>query len=146
MTLVKSNLRTYSGLITFDTFLERFEYLSLDGKVAEDTLGFMRYFAQQFYASPEWKRIRDKVIIRDTGWDLGVEGYMIHGPIYIHHIDPITRLDVQNFTSKLTSLENLICCSYDTHQAIHYGNVARLPREPIIRKPNDTCPWKSQEV
>lgn len=140
---ILSNLRTYSGMLEFSTFEDRFNYLALDGIIADDTLGFMRYLAQQFYASPDWKRIRDQVIIRDNGCDLGVDGYIIHGPVYIHHIDPITRLDLQNWNRKLTDLNNLVCCSYDTHQAIHYGNTARLPKDPIVRRPNDTCPWKN---
>ena len=120
--------RSYEEMLKFTTFDERFTYLALNGKIAEDTLGYMRYLAQRFYTSDDWKRIRDHVIERDNGCELGVDGYIIRGPIYIHHINPISRLD--------------ICCSYDVHQAIHYGNLDRLPRDPVERRPNDTCPWK----
>lgn len=142
MTNSSPEFKSYSELIKLKTFDERFEYLALNGTVAEDTLGYMRYLAQRFYATPEWKQIRDKVIERDNGCELGVDGYFIHGAIYIHHINPITRLDIQYGTDLLRDLDNLICCSYDVHQAIHYGNKDRIPRDPVVRRPNDTCPWK----
>lgn len=134
--------RSYEEMLKFTTFDERFTYLALNGKIAEDTLGYMRYFAQRFYTSDDWKRIRDHVIERDNGCELGVGGYIIRGPIYIHHINPISRLDIQNWTHRLRDPNNLVCCSYDVHQAIHYGNLDRLPRDPVERRPNDTCPWK----
>lgn len=135
--------KTYTGMLQFDTFEERFNYLALDGVIGEDTLGFMRYFAQRWYASPEWKQLRDKIILRDNGCELGVPGWTIFGKVYVHHIEPITRLDIQNMSSKLRNPDNLVCCSYDVHQAIHYGNLDRLPTTLVERKPNDTCPWKN---
>lgn len=142
MTNSVPDFRSYSEMIKLPTFDERFKYLALNGKLAEDTLGYMRYLAQRFYASDEWRRIKDSIIERDNGCELGIDGFIIRGPIYIHHINPITRLDVKMWSSRLRDPENLICCSYNVHQAIHYGNKDRLPRDPIERRPNDTCPWK----
>ena len=139
---MNTDIRTYEGMLQFDTFDERFKYLALDGKIGGVTLGFMRYFVQRWYQSTEWKQLRDRIILRDNGCELGVPGYTICGRIYIHHIEPITRLDIQNMTAKLSDPNNLVCCSYDVHQAIHYGNLDRIPKEPIERRPNDTCPWK----
>lgn len=135
-------MRSYSELILLPTFAERFEYLRLDGVVGEDTFGFDRYLNQQFYHSQEWKRIRDQVIIRDNGCDLGIDGYFIRGRIYIHHMNPITAKDVLRHSAILLNPEFLICVSHDTHNAIHYGDVNKLQRDPVIRRPNDTCPWK----
>ena len=71
--------RCYSELITLSTFEERFEYLRLDSIVGVDTFGFDRYLNQMIYKTNEWKFVRDEVIIRDNGCDLGVEGYEISG-------------------------------------------------------------------
>lgn len=135
-------IRTYSELIGYKTFLERFRYLVLNGKVGTSTFGHDRYLNQIFYSSPEWKKTRRRVIIRDEGRDLGVEGYDIHGTIYVHHINPITAEDIENRDSKLFDMDNLICCSGRTHEAITYGCEDLLPTDPIVRRPNDTCPWK----
>lgn len=135
-------IRSYSELILLPSFQERFEYLKLDGNVGEDTLGFDRYLNQNFYHSPEWKKIRDLVIVRDNGCDLGVEGYYIRNRIYIHHMNPITATDILRHSGLVVDPEFLICVSHDTHNAIHYGDASKLQREPIIRRPNDTCPWK----
>lgn len=135
-------LRTYSELILLPTFKERFEYLKLDGVVGEDTFGFDRYLNQQFYHSQEWKRIRDQVIVRDNGCDLGIDGYFIRGHIYIHHMNPISVHDIIRHSGYSISPEYLVCVSQDTHNAIHYGDASKLQREPIVRRPNDTCPWK----
>jgi hypothetical protein len=135
-------LRTYSELILLPTFDERFEYLKLDGVIGEDTFGFDRYLNQQFYHSQEWKRIRDQVIVRDNGCDLGIDGYFIRGRIYIHHMNPITVHDIIRHSSFSVSPEYLICVSQETHNAIHYGDASKLQRELVIRRPNDTCPWK----
>lgn len=148
ITAVKRNtrsmmIRSYSELITFDTFLDRFNYLKLNGKVGAETFGWSRYLNQAFYASPEWKKTRRRVIIRDEGCDLGLEGYNIYGTIYVHHINPITPEDIDNRDPKLFSMDNLVCVSYRTHEAITYGNEELLLTDPIIRRPNDMCPWKN---
>lgn len=134
--------RTYSELILLQTFLDRFEYLRLDGSVGMQTFGFDRYLNQDFYRSTEWKRIRDQVIIRDDGCDLGIPGYYIRGRVYIHHLNPITQDDLIRQRGLLLDPENLICVSHETHNAIHYGDATLLEKEPIERRPNDTCPWK----
>lgn len=138
----KSGIRTYSELIQLDTFEERFEYLKVNGKVGEDTFGFDRYLNQVFYRSKEWKRIRDQVIFRDNGCDLGVEGYDIYGKIIIHHMNPIRVDDIRHSSEFLLDPEYLICTKLETHNAIHYGDADLIPSAPIERKPNDTCPWK----
>lgn len=136
-------VRTYSELILLPSFQERYEYLKLDGIVGEDTFGFDRYLNQQFYRSAEWKRIRDLVIVRDNGCDLGIDGYFIQGRVYIHHMNPISQKDIISKTNLLIDPEYLICVSHDTHNAIHYGDEKLLRRDPIERRPNDTCPWKT---
>lgn len=135
-------IRTYSELILLPTFEERFEYLRLDGRVGEDTFGFDRYLNQLFYRSYEWRKIRDYVIIRDNGCDLGVEGYNIYGKVLIHHMNPITARDIERRTDLLLDPEYLICVTHDTHNAIHYGDENLIIKAPIERRPNDTCPWK----
>ena len=134
---------TYSELVKLPTFEERYDYLKLNGRIGEDTFGYTRYLNQIFYKSKEWKEIRNRVILRDNGCDLGVEGYEIPGRVYIHHINPITERDILDRTEYLLSPEYLICVSYETHNAIHYGSL--VPREPdvIVRRPYDTCPWKT---
>lgn len=135
--------RRYSELIRFPTFEERFEYLKLSGHVGFDTFGFDRYMNQMFYQSTEWKQFRNHIIIRDNGCDLGIADRQIGGRIYIHHITPITPDDFKRGSSSLLDPENAICVSFNTHQAIHYGDKTLLtPSMPIERRANDTCPWK----
>lgn len=134
--------RTYSELITLETFEERFKYLQLKGSVGIDTFGFDRYLNQVFYKSKEWKDVRDFVIIRDNGCDLAVEGYSIYGRAIIHHMNPISKEDVLSRADILLNPEFLVCTSLMTHNAIHYGSEDLLPRAPIVRTPNDTCPWR----
>ena len=137
------NIKTYSELITFPTFEERYRYLKLDGVVGEDTFGFDRYLNQEFYQrDQEWKRIRDFVIIRDQGCDLGVEGREISGKILVHHMNPITKDDILKRSEFLLNPEYLICTLKSTHDAIHYGDENLLMKGPVERKPNDTCPWR----
>lgn len=136
------NIRTYSELITFPTFEERFKYLRLDGAVGKETFGFDRYLNQIFYGSQEWKKIRDFVIIRDNGCDLGVEGYDIPGRVIIHHMNPITTDDIAKRSKFLLDPEFLICTVHNTHNAIHYGDESLLITAPIERSRFDTCPWR----
>lgn len=138
------NIKTYSELITLPTFKDRYRYLRLTGSVGEETFGFDRYLNQVFYRSDKWKTIRDKVIIRDNGCDLGIEGYEIYGKIIIHHMNPITFNDIEHNTDFLLNPEYLICTTHNTHNAIHYGDESLLIQEPIVRTKNDTCPWKQK--
>lgn len=142
MVMKMKNIKTYSELITLPTFKERYKYLQLSGSVGEETFGFDRYVNQKFYGSQEWKRVRDFVIIRDNGCDLGVEGYDIHGKILIHHMNPIRIDDIRFLSEYLMNPEYLISTTLSTHNAIHYGDESLLMAEPIERTPNDTCPWK----
>ena len=136
------SIRTYSELITIPTFEERFEYLQLKGSVGKDTFGYDRYLNQVLYRSPEWKRLRNQIIIRDCGCDLACEGYDIHRKVLIHHLNPITVEDVLTRSRKVFDPDNLVCVSHNTHNAIHYGDVDLLVTGPIIRTKNDTCPWR----
>ena len=138
----KMIIRTYSELITLPTFEDRYHYLQLNGAVGKDTFGFDRYINQQFYRSKEWQRIRDEEIIRDNACDLGMEGYEIHGRIYVHHMNPIMVQDIQSNSDYLMNPEFLICTTHRTHNAIHYGDENLLARAPIERTKNDTCPWR----
>ena len=135
-------IRTYSELIKLPTFEERFQYLKLDGDVGVETFGFDRYLNQAFYSSDEWKSIRNKVIIRDNGCDLGIEGREIYKRIIIHHMNTITKEDLLYRTEYLLNPEYMICTMKNTHDAIHYGDENLLFKEPVERKPNDTCPWR----
>lgn len=136
-------IRTYTELSRLKTFDERFEYLQLKGVVGRETFGFDRIFNQKFYTSDEWRRVRDEVIVRDNGCDLGVEGYEILGRrMIIHHINPITMDDIANGSPALLDPENLITTIHPTHNAIHYGDKNLLIRAPIERRKYDTCPWR----
>lgn len=135
-------IKCYSELITLPTFKERFNYLRLKGSVGEATFQFNRYLNQSFYRSAEWKRIRNEIIVRDNGCDLGCDGYEIHRGIIIHHINPISIDDILKRRSVLFDPENLISTVHLTHNAIHYGDESLLMVEPIERSANDTCPWK----
>lgn len=136
-------IRTYKELIRLPTFEERFRYLKLSGRVGEATFGYDRYINQLLYNSPEWKRLRDKIIVRDGACDLGVVGYELYGDVTIHHMNPITLEDIEQQSNKVWNPEFLICTSGSTtHKAIHYGNEQLLMKKPVIRRPNDVCPWK----
>lgn len=135
-------IKTYSDLSALKTFKERYEYLRLGGSVGKDTFGFDRYLNQLFYRSASWKRIRDEVIIRDNGCDLGIDGYEIYGKIFIHHMNPISIQDIKTGSDILLNPEYLITTTQSTHNAIHYGDASLLPQEPIQRTKNDTCPWR----
>lgn len=139
---MKSKLRTYTELKQLKTFEERYEYLKLDGQVGIDTFGFDRYLNQAFYRSPEWKSVRNQVIVRDNGCDLGIEGREIHTKILVHHMNPITKEDVLNRSDLLLNPEYLITTVKRTHDAIHYGDSETLIKDPIERTANDTCPWR----
>ena len=138
-----NKLRTYTELNKLKTFKERFEYLKLDNVVGEETFGFDRWLNQQFYKSKEWRRIRDYVIARDFGCDLGAPDHeIIDERILIHHINPITKEDIINNTDFLLNPEYLITTINNTHQAIHYGNDEMLVKAPVTRYKNDQCPWR----
>ena len=140
--MMMTNIRTYSELIALNTFEERFTYLKLDGSIGKETFGFDRYINQAFYDSQDWKKRKDNVIIRDNGCDLGIDGYEIHGRIYVHHMNPISIEDILYKTDYLINPEYLISTTHLTHNAIHYGDETLLIKAPICRSKNDTCPWK----
>lgn len=135
-------IRTYSKLALLGTFEERFDYLKLGSRVGEMTFGYERYLNQIFYQDALWKTARQKAIIRDSACDLGLDGFNIYGTIFVHHINPISKQDIINRDPKLFDLENLICCSSETHNAIHYGDMLSVISAPIERYSGDTCPWK----
>lgn len=135
-------IRTYSELIKIPTFEERYRYLRLYGVVGKDTFGFDRYLNQLFYTSELWRSVRDQVIIRDNGCDLGLESYNIFDRIIVHHMNPITVEDLEEASDYLLNPEFLITTSLNTHNAIHYGDEKLLIKSPIERSMNDTCPWR----
>ena len=137
-------IRTYDELTTFKTYEERVRYLRVKQKVAKETFGANRYLNQAFYKSPEWLSIRNRIIIRDLGCDLGLEGYEINDePVYIHHMNPITEEDIINRSEFLLNPKYLICVTKTTHDLIHYGSDILLQSSIIQeRRENDTCPWK----
>lgn len=136
-------IRTYSELKDIPTFKERYKYLKLSGTVGLDIFGFDRYLNQTFYRSPEYRKIRQEVILRDNGCDLGLDGYEIFGKILVHHMNPITKRDILERSDYALNPEYLICVSHNTHNAIHYGDESLLQLDiPIVRKPNDQAPWR----
>ena len=143
MVILMKSIRSYSEMRRLSTFEERFSYLKLDGKVGEETFGYDRYINQILYKSGKWRdQIRNKIIIRDGGCDLGIEGREIHGPVIIHHINPITVEDILNENPMVFDPDNLVCVSPMTHNAIHYSDESILIKDPVSRTRNDTCPWK----
>ncbi len=137
-----TTIKCYSELVRLPTFKERYEYLRLNGVVGKETFGFDRYMNQFFYRSSEWRRIRDLVITRDNGCDLGIPGREIFSRILIHHMNPIEPEDIRSHSEIILDPEYLITTIHDTHLAIHYGDEHQLLQEPVERRPNDTCPWK----
>jgi hypothetical protein len=137
-----TTIKCYSELILLPTFQARYQYLRLNGEIGKETFGFDRYMNQFFYRSPEWRRVRDFVISRDEGCDLGIPGREIFGRVIIHHMNPIRPEDIRNRSELLLNPEYLITTIHDTHLAIHYGDEHLLLQEPVERRPNDTCPWK----
>lgn len=137
-----TDIKCYSELMLLPTFQARYQYLRLNGEVGKETFGFDRYMNQFFYRSPEWRRVRDFVITRDEGCDLGIPGREIFGRIVIHHMNPIRPEDIRNRSDLLLDPEYLITTIHGTHLAIHYGDEHLLFQEPVERRPNDTCPWK----
>ena len=134
--------KRYSTMIQLEKFLDRYEYLKLIGIVGEETFGYDRYINQQLYRSKEWRDIRHKVIVRDEACDLAHSDFPLKGKIIIHHINPITISDIEDANPKVFDLDNLVCVSMNTHNAIHYGDEELLPHDPIERTPFDTCPWR----
>jgi hypothetical protein len=134
-------IRTYSELKRFETLEERFEYLKLHGRVGQSTFGFDRYMNQQFYTSREWRQVRQKVIVRDNGCDLGIDGYEIHNGLYIHHMNPMTVEDISSGHPTILDPEYLITVTHKTHNAVHYGDASLLARGVVQRKAGDTKLW-----
>lgn len=137
------SIKCYSELITIPTFIERYQYLKIGGRVGSDTFGHDRYLNQILYHSDEWHEFRDWIIIRDNGCDLACPGFELHDRIIIHHIDPITVDDVIRRHPKIFDPENVISTCLNTHNAIHYGDESKLLLLPIERSQHDTCPWRS---
>lgn len=136
-------IKTYSELIQLPTFEERYRYLRLGGRVGEETFGFDRFLNQYLYQrSQKWKRVRDEVIIRDNGCDLGIAGREIYDRILVHHMNPVTMDDLMRDNEDIFNPEYLISTTHNTHNAIHYGDESLLITAPVERSKNDTCPWR----
>lgn len=134
-------IRTYSELRQLHTFEERYHYLALQGVVGQTTFGFDRHMNQKFYTSREWKLVRDEVIVRDNGCDLGVDGHEVYGKLYIHHMNPMVVADIVHGNDDILDPEFLITTTHRTHNAIHYGDERLLPRPLVARRPGDTKLW-----
>lgn len=139
--MTSSLIRSYSELRNLLTYEERFEYLVLGGQVGYATFGFDRHINQTFYTSREWKRVRDFVITRDEGCDLGIPGYEIHTGVLIHHINPMEAADIIHGEDWILNPEYLITTTHRTHNAIHYGAASMLPKTVVAREPGDTKLW-----
>lgn len=147
MMMATGPIKTYTEMLQYTTFQDRFNYLKLDGRIGEETFGnySRRWLNQRFYQSPEWQMIKQQVLIRDNGCDMALQEYeLINNKIYVHHMNPITEDDIINHTSFLTNPEYLVCVSFETHNAIHFGdlNVARIAKDPAQRYPGDQCLWR----
>lgn len=138
------SIKRYSELKKLKTLRERYEYLKLTGRVGEETFGHDRFLNQMLYKSKRWIEARDKVLIRDNGNDMGLEGYEIKGTMIIHHMNPVTSQDLLEEKDWVYDPEYLITVSERTHSAIHYSTEDLLPKDPIIRTKNDTCLWKKK--
>lgn len=139
--------RTYTELISFKTFEDRFEYLKCNSPIGLSSFGYDRYLNQTFYKSPEWRSFRHRVISRDGGCDLGIEGHDIPKYAVIHHINPITADDVINRSPAIFDLDNVITVSSETHRAIHFGDLTSIQDSTLTERfVNDTCPWKSGDT
>jgi len=138
---MSTRIRSYSELIELETFEERFKYLALHGQVGCETFGFDRWVNQNFYMSRDWRRVRRDVIIRDGSCDLGIEDREIHGRLIVHHMNPLTQRDIEYGTRMALDLDNLICTTHETHNAIHYGNASLLAKPHVPRRPGDTKLW-----
>jgi hypothetical protein len=137
--------RSYSELIRIEDFEERFQYLSLNGMVGEQTFGFERHMNQAFYRSMEWRRKREEVLARDWGMDLAHPDYPVRGAPHIHHMNPIRVEDLMHGNEDiLLNIENLITVSHRTHNAIHYGDASLIPKDYEPRRPGDTTLWSSR--
>ena len=134
-------IRTYSELRRLETFEERYSYLTIGGQVGHSTFGFDRWVNQGFYRSREWKEVRNQVILRDYGRDLGVPGYEIYSDLLVHHMNPMSAEDIITAEDMILNPEFLITTSFQTHNAIHFGDESLLPRGPIVRQPGDTTLW-----
>lgn len=133
--------KTYSELIRFSTFKDRFDYLKLNGSVGAETFGYDRYLNQALYRSYEWRKFRRDIIARDRGCDLGIDGFDIKSRLIVHHINPITLEQIENRDPMIFDPNNVICVSHNTHEAIHYGDESLLPKDPITRFSGDTKLW-----
>lgn len=136
------NRRSYQELLQLSTFEERYNYLRLYGKVGIETFGFDRWLNQRFYTSIEWKQLRNKIIIRDEGCDLGILTMPCFGRAIVHHMNPITEEELIHGDESIFNPNNLILCSLQTHNAIHYGDLSKIQKNVVERHVNDTCPWK----
>lgn len=134
-------MRTYSTMLQYGTFEERYQYLALRGNVGESTFGFDRWLNQQFYTSRNWRRLREQIIIRDNGCDLAMPGYEVMARPTIHHLNPLDVDDIVHGTDAALDPENLVLVSHGTHNAIHYGDESLLPRPLVARAPGDTRLW-----
>lgn len=136
-------MKTYTELSALKTFEERFNYLKTKSSIGVETFGGDRYLNQVLYKSKEWRELRNRVILRDNGCDLGVSGHeLASGQITVHHMNPITIEDVLNRNPDIFNPEYLISVSHSTHKFLHYGDLESVQKGPAIREPNDTCPWK----
>lgn len=137
-----NNIRTYSELVQLSTFLERYNYLKVGSGVGDVTFGSRRYMNQILYKTDRWLKLRNKVIVRDNGCDLGIEGREIMVRLTVHHMNPITIEDILSDSPFVWNPEYLITSGDMTHKAIHYSDERILLQEPTIRREYDTCPWK----
>ena len=138
-------MKSYTELLRIPSFVARYEYLKLSKRIGEETFGYDRYLNQALYSSRRWRSVRDKVLIRDNGCDMAHPDYPIGYKVFVHHMNPISIEDIEDERGFVFDPEYLVCVSNSVHNAIHFGDSSLLPKEPVIRRPNDTCPWRRKE-
>lgn len=138
---MERRIRTVAELFSFLTFEERLRYLQCVESVGDWKFGSIRVLNQQFYSSKEWKEVRNTVILRDWGCDLGCSDRPIATGAIVHHIVPLLPEDFLSHSDFLLNPIYLITTCDATHRRIHYGD---SPSHLLNgdRRPNDTSPWK----
>lgn len=139
--------KSYSELVSIPSYEERFQYLKMGGVVGNETFGSRRYLNQALYTSKDWLMFKSRMIIRDSlggdyCCDLAMPSKEITGMVILHHINPVSIEDILNRSPAIFDPENVVCVCHRTHEAIHYGDESLLIKDPVVRRPNDTCPWR----
>ena len=134
-------VRTIDELFLLPSFEDRVTYLRCQELVGAEKFGLYRALNQAFYTSSEWKEVRNNVILRDWGSDLGCKDHPLHDHAIVHHMVPLLPEDFLNHSEFLLDPRYLITTCDATHRRIHYGDSPSFLLSGD-RRPNDTTLWK----